>query len=61
MATLGIADGHDVEEEWLDVVVQRFMVEEEFSQQTEILTILLVPLAIHFPNAYLVFSVKRSM
>lgn len=58
VATLGIADSHDVEEKRLDVVVQRFMIEEEFSQQAEILTILLVPFAVHFPHAYLVFSAK---
>lgn len=59
MAAFGIADCHDVKEERLDVVVQRFMIQEEFGQQTEILTILLIPLTVHFPHAYLIFSVEE--
>lgn len=60
MAAFGIADCHDVKEERLDVVVQRFMIQEEFGQQTEILTILLIPLTVHFPHAYLVLSVRKT-
>lgn len=60
MAAFGIADCHDVKQERLDVVVQRFMIQEEFGQQTEILTILLIPLTINFPHSYLVLSVRKT-
>lgn len=31
--------GHDVEEERFDVIIQSFVVQEEFSQETQVLTI----------------------
>lgn len=58
MAALGVADRHDVEEERLDIVVQRFVIQEEFRQQAEILTILFVSFTVHFPYAEFVLPVK---
>lgn len=58
MAALGITDRHDVKEERLHVVIQRFVIQEKFCQQTEILAILLVSLAVYFPYAYLVLPVN---
>lgn len=36
MAAVGVARGHAVEEKGVDVVVERFVVEEEFAEQAEI-------------------------
>lgn len=58
VTALGVADRHDVEEKRLDVVVQRFVIQEKFRQQAEILAILFVSFAIHFPYTELVFPVK---
>lgn len=39
MTTISIVFGHDVEEEGLDVVVQRLRSKEEFREQTQVLAI----------------------
>lgn len=59
MTAFGISYRHNVKEKRLDVIVQRFMIQEEFSQQTEVLTVLLVSLAVHFPHTYFILSVKK--
>lgn len=48
---------HHVEQEWLDVVVQRLVVQEQLGQQTQILTVQLVLLAIHFEHRQATFPV----
>lgn len=40
--------GHDIEEEWLDVVVESLTAEKEFCEQTKILTIYWILAAIDF-------------
>ena len=45
--TFWIRNRHDVEEEGLHVVVQRFVVQEAFGYEAEILAVLLVLLAAH--------------
>jgi len=30
MTAFGISDCHNVEEKWLDIVIQRFVIQEEF-------------------------------
>ena len=36
-----------IEEEWFNIVVQGFMIQEQFDQQAEVLTIDLVCITIH--------------
>ena len=43
MASLGVGDGHHVEEEGLHVEVERLVVQEELGQQAEVLAVLFVP------------------
>jgi hypothetical protein len=50
MTSLGVPDCHYVKEKGFHVVVQCFVVQKELGQEAEVLTILLVALAIHFPN-----------
>ena len=47
MAAVGVGGGHHVEEERLDVVVERLVVEERLGDQTKVLTVLLVLLTTH--------------
>lgn len=51
MASFMVCIGHDVEQEWFDVVVQRLVVEEELGQQAELLAVLLVLATVHLPHA----------
>lgn len=60
VASLDVADRHHVEEKGLHVVVQRFVVQEELGQQTEVLAVLFVPLSIHLPHAYLVLPKYKA-
>lgn len=48
MATFAIIFGQNVEQKWFHVVVQGFMIQKQFCQQTQILTIQFVHIAIHF-------------
>ena len=43
---------HDIEQEGLHVVVQRLVVEEQLGQQTQILAVDLVLLAVYFKHRY---------
>lgn len=39
MATCVVSFSHDIEEKRFNIVIQRLVVQEEFSQQTQVLTI----------------------
>lgn len=58
---LRVTDRHYVEKERLHVVVQRFVVQEELRQQTEVLAVLLVAFAIYLPDAYFVFPITENV
>ncbi|RNA44147.1 hypothetical protein BpHYR1_043597 [Brachionus plicatilis] len=45
--------GKDVEQKWLDVVVKRFVVEKQLGQETQILSVDFVRVAVHFEHAEL--------
>ena len=51
VAALGVVLGQDVEEERLHVVVERLVIEEEFDEETEVLTVDLVGVAVHLENS----------
>lgn len=57
VAAFAIVDGQDVEEERFDVVVERFVIEEKLGQQTEILAIDFVDVAIHFEDGQVIFAI----
>ena len=48
MAAVGVAGGHAVEEERVDVVVERFVVEEEFAEEAEVAAPAALPAAVDF-------------
>lgn len=50
MTALGVGEGHHVEQERLHVVVQGLVVEEELSEEAELLAVLLVSSAVHLPH-----------
>jgi hypothetical protein len=50
MATPIVTLGENIEKERFNVVVEGLMVQEEFSEKTEILTIYLVLLSVHFEH-----------
>ncbi len=52
MASVGVAGGHAVEQEWIDVVVECFVVEEEFTEQAEVAAPAALPSAIDFEEGY---------
>jgi len=58
MTAFSVSNRHNVEEKWFDIIIQRFVIQEEFSQQTEILTVLFVAFAVYFPHAYFILSVE---
>ncbi len=39
MATAVIILGHDIKQEWVDVVVKRFGAEEDFGEEAEVLAV----------------------
>ena len=47
MTTLAVVLSQDIEEERLHVVVERLVIEEEFDEETEVLTVDLVGVAVH--------------
>ena len=49
--------GHDVEEEWLDVIVKSLAAEKEFGEETEILTIYWILAAIDFEERKVAVSI----
>lgn len=49
---------HHVEEEWLHVKVERLVFKEEFGHETEVLTIHLVLLPVHFKHGQLALPVN---
>ena len=57
VAALGVVLGQDVEEERLHVVVERLVIEEEFDEETEVLTVDLVGVAVHLEHRHAVPSV----
>ena len=57
VAALGVVLGQDVEEERLHVVVERLVIEEEFDEETEVLTVDLVGVTIHLKYGHSVLPV----
>lgn len=58
VTTFRVGQRHYVEKEGFNVVVQRFVIEEEFGKQTEMLAVLFVPFAIYLPDSELLFAVN---
>ena len=52
VAAVGVADGHAVEEERVDVVVERLVVEEELAQQAEVAAPAALPAPVDFEEGY---------
>ena len=49
VTALVIPQSHDIEEKRLDIVAQRFVIQEQHGQQAEVLTVGFIFLAVHFP------------
>lgn len=60
MAALAVSCGHHIEKKRLYIIVERFMVEEKFGQQTEILAVLLVTFTVDFPNTQSLFANEKK-
>ena len=58
MRSVCVIFGEHVEEEGLDVVVERLVVEKEFGEQTEILAVDSRHIPVHFPHRQRVLSVN---
>ena len=58
MAPVGVAFRHDVEQKRFDVKVKSFVIEEEFCQQTQILTVHFVLLPVHFKDGNVIFAIN---
>ena len=50
MASFAVISSQDVKEKWFDIIIQSFVVQKQFRQQTEILTINFARQSIHFKN-----------
>ncbi len=61
VAALLIVAGQHVEEEGLHVVVQSLVVQEELDEQTEVLTVDLVRVAIHLKDGEVLLKIKFSL
>ena len=57
MAAELVVGGKDVEEEGFDVVVERLVVEEELGEETQVLAVDLVGVAVHLEDGQVVASV----
>lgn len=57
MTTVHIRQRHDVKKKRLHIVVEGFVVQKEFRQQAEMLTVLLITLPIHLPHLELALAV----
>lgn len=53
-----IEDSKHVEEEWLHIVVEGFVIEEELGQDAELLTVEFGHLAVHLEDGYVVTAVN---
>ena len=58
VTSVGVALRHHVEEKGLDVEIESFVVEKEFGQQTQILTVHFVLLSVHFKHGNVIFSIN---
>lgn len=58
VTSVAVGQCHHVEQERFHIVVQRFVIEEKFGQQTQVLAVLFVPFAIHLPHAELTLAVN---
>ncbi len=58
MTPVFVVLGENVEEERLDVVVQRLVVEEELGEQTQVLTVDLVRVAVHLEHGQVLAPVN---
>lgn len=61
MATFGISQCHDIKQKRLHIIIQRFMVEKEFRQQTQMLTVLLLALTIDLPDTQLSLPINLTI
>lgn len=52
-----ISQRHHIEQKRLDVIVQCLVVEEKLGQQAQVLAVRFVSLAIHLPDAQLLFAI----
>ena len=57
MAPLAIALSKHIEQKGLHIVVQCLVIEEQFSQETEVLAVYLADVAINFEDGQVTFSV----
>ena len=57
MTTLAVVLSQDIEEERLHVIVEGLVVEEELDQQTEVLAVDLVGVAVHLEDRHAVLPV----
>ena len=57
MTALGVGFSHDIEEEGLDIEVEGLVVQKQFCQKTEVLTELLILIAVHFEERDVPLSV----
>ena len=60
MASIRVGRGHHVEEERLDVIVERLVVKERLGDQTKVLTVLLVLLTTHLKRQLCVSVDKKN-
>ena len=60
MTALIVVLSEDVEEERLDVVVESLVVQEELDEQTEVLAVDLVRVAVHLEDAEVVLPVEEA-
>ena len=58
MASVGVTLRHHVEEKRFDVEIQSFVIEKQFGQQTQILTVHFVLFPIDFEDGNVIFSIN---
>lgn len=58
MTSVRVCNRHDVEQERINVKVERLVIEEEFGEQAEKLAVIFVSLSVNLPNAEFAFSIN---
>ena len=60
MAAFFIVFSKYIENERLHIIIQRFMVQEQFCQKAEVLTVNLAKIAVHFENREIATAIDFS-
>ena len=60
MAAFTVILGENIEQEWLNIIIQGLVIKEELHQQTQILTVDLVCVSINLKDWHAIFPEEKN-